>query len=91
MIYLCLVGVGVFVVGVGIGYGLATGRRRDLIAEALASRTMERMDGLPEPTDEEIGRMIAASRLAQDRTPFAFPIMVLGTALLRCRRARREG
>lgn len=90
MIYFCLVGVGVFVVGVGVGYGLATGRRRDLLAEALAARARDRTEGLPEPTDEEVRQMVAAAMLAQEETPFAYPTLALGTALLR-RRGAGEG
>ena len=74
-----------FLLGALVGHALAGGRQ-DLLVDALADGAGDRFRDLPEPTDEEVRRMIAAARLTpSDATPFAFPVMVLGTALLAAR------
>ncbi|MFO8012628.1 MAG: hypothetical protein R6X20_04895 [Phycisphaerae bacterium] len=86
MILVLMVGVPALLVGVLLGVCWTDGRR-DLLAEALVERGERRVEDLPEPTDEEIRRMVAASRLAADDevVPFAYNVLVLGAALLRCR------
>jgi len=83
-----IAGVAGFLLGLGVAWlGLRDRlHHRDQIAEALADLALDRLTGLPQPTQEDLTRMLAAAMQAPDGTPFAWWTLVCAAELLGRRR-----